>query len=245
MHSSNVHQASSHPPAVIVPLQRDVSRAARHQICDWLRAEILEVRLQPGAPIAETEIAARFHASRTPVREALLRLSNEGLVDIVPQVGSFVAKLQLQRIREALFVREVIECEVVRRLALTPGSHPALARLSDVMKAHARAIAARDIRMTFAADDEFHRTLVEAAGLPGVWETLTRARQLHSRIRALSMPELKGAEMSVTQHGTVLKRILAGDADRAEAAMRDHIGLNQGFAQTIAERYPAYFQADG
>lgn len=226
------------------PYVRDVSRAARHQIYDWLRAEILEANLLPGKPIVEAQIAERFHASRTPVREALLRLADEELVEVIPQVGSFVSRLRLSRIRDGLFVREAIETEIVRNLASTPASHRELAVLDAVIDEHRRAISAGSIKRIFAADEAFHRTLLEAAGRAGVWETVARARQLHSRIRAISVPELNGAERSVAQHRRVLDCIRAGDVEKAVAAMRSHITLNWDFAKTIEQREPELFWSE-
>lgn len=202
----------------------------------------MEGRIRPGEAIPELKIASRFKVSRTPIREALLRLANEELVEIVPQVGSFVSKLRLQQIREALFVREAIECQVVSKLATTPEAYASLQVIDDVLRAHQRGIEASDLKQIFAADDAFHRTLVVAAGLPGLWETLARARQAHSRIRAISVPEMKGAEQSVVQHATILKRILGGDSEGAAEAMREHILLNWGFAQTIADHHPEFFE---
>ncbi len=72
--------------------------------CEWPRAAILDVRIVPGTVIVEADVARRFGSSRTPVREGLLRLADEGLVDVRPQRGTYVARLALPRIAEALFV---------------------------------------------------------------------------------------------------------------------------------------------
>ena len=81
-----------------------------------LRSDILYARLRPGEALSENSLAASLNISRTPVREAIQRLAREGLVQVLPQRGSYVALLSLRRIRDALFVREAVETEIVRRI---------------------------------------------------------------------------------------------------------------------------------
>jgi DNA-binding GntR family transcriptional regulator len=211
------------------------------RIGGWMRRQILDVRLPPGAPIVEAAIAQRFGASRTPVREALLRLADEGLVDIRPQRGTYVARLVLSRIAEALFVREAVECAVLARLASRP-DHAALARrLGAIVDGHEAALDARDDAAGFAADERFHRELVQAAGLPGVWDVVARAREMHQRIRAIAVPELGSARAAVAGHRAVVRALAAGRADAAQTAMTRHLARNLALAQAIARRHPDYF----
>lgn len=221
-------------------MSRD-ARTLSMRIGAWLRGQILDVRQPPGAAIVEAAIAQRFRASRTPVREALLRLADEGLVDILPQRGTFVARLALPRIAEALFVRQAVECAVLERLAAR-ADHAALARsLGAIVDAHAAAVDAGDDAAGFAADERFHRALVEASGLPGVWDVVARAREMHQRIRAIAVPELGSARAAVAGHRAVVRALRSGRADAARAAMARHLARNQALAREIARRHPDYF----
>lgn len=213
------------------------------QIHAWLRNAILDVDLIPGAPIVESEVAARFGSSRTPVREALLRLADEALVEIRPQRGTSVARLVLNRIEEAQFIRQAVEGAVIRRIC-AQGTHFALAdELARLLRGHAVLVRSNDTSAAFDADTIFHRTLVEAGGLPGVWEVVARAREMHQRVRSIAVPELRTAGRALAEHRKVVKALRTGDADAAAGAMAAHLSRNLVLARELAERHPDYFEA--
>jgi DNA-binding GntR family transcriptional regulator len=220
-------------------------RPLSSRLHDWLRQAILDVRLLPGAPIAESEIAARFGSSRTPVREALLRLAEEDLVEVLPQRGTYVATLSLSRIEEALFVREAIECAVIRQVAARQGRADLARRLEVAIREHAAADAAGDVAAVMAADTQFHRTLVEASGLPGIWTAVARAREMDQRIRAIAVPELRSGAQAIRAHRAIVAALRAGRAADAVAGMTAHIERNLELARTLAEHHPDYFAPAG
>jgi DNA-binding GntR family transcriptional regulator len=219
--------------------------ALSERIHAWLRTAILDVELLPGAPLAESEIAQRFDSSRTPVREALLRLADEHLVEIRPQRGTYVARLSLGRIEEAQFVRQAVEGAVIRRVCATGAYATVKQVLEPVLRRHATAAAADDAPGTLAADTLFHRSIVMASGLPGVWEVVARARDMHQRIRAIAVPELRSGSRALAEHRAVVRALAAGDAQAAEAAMARHLARNLDLARTIARRHPGYFEPEG
>lgn len=222
---------------------RDV-RPLSARIHAWLRGAILDLSLEPGAPIVEADVAARFDASRTPVREALLRLADEELVEIRPQRGTYVARLSLARIESSMFIRQAIEAAVVRRLAIRPDRLALCASLAAIVRRHAAVVAAGDVLAALDADTEFHRALVQASGLPGVWEVVERARELHHRIRAIALPQLRTGRQAVADHRQVVAAIRSGSASRAELALGTHLVRNVELAREIARRHPGYFLAD-
>lgn len=207
----------------------------------WLRQAILTVELEPGAMIAESEIAARFGTSRTPVREALLRLADEGLVEIRPQRGTYVARMSLARIEEALFVRAAVEGAVLQRIAVQDDRRALARSLSAIVDAQAVAVAARDTPAALDADTAFHRALVEASGLPGVWDVVARARDLHHRLRAIAVPEENSAPRAIADHRSIVRALRAGDGEAAARRMSAHLGRNLALARAIARRHADYF----
>lgn len=207
----------------------------------WLRQAILAVELAPGAMIAESEIAARFGTSRTPVREALLRLADEGLVEIRPQRGTYVARMSLARIEEALFVRAAVEGAVLQRIAALADRQPLVRTLTAIVDAQAAAVAARDTPAALDADTAFHRALVEASGLPGVWDVVARARDLHHRLRAIAVPQTGSAPRAIADHRAIVRALRAGDGAAAGARMGAHLARNLALARAIARRSPDYF----
>jgi DNA-binding GntR family transcriptional regulator len=207
----------------------------------WLRQAILAVELVPGAMIAESEIAARFGTSRTPVREALLRLADEGLVEIRPQRGTYVARMSLARIEEALFVRTAVEGAVLQRVAAGADRAALVRALDAAVDAQAAAVAAGDTPAALDADTAFHPALVVASGLPGVWDVVARARDLHHRLRAIAVPQTDSAPRAITDHRAIVRALRAGDGAAAAARMAAHLARNLALARTIARRHPGYF----
>lgn len=208
---------------------------------DSIRQLIVGGELPMGAQLSESTLAAQLGISKTPVREALLRLSDEALVEIRPQRGTYVARLSLTRIESAMFIRQAIECAVVRRLA-THARGGALTRvLSAIVRRQGEAVDAGDVTAGLDADTEFHRTLVEASGLPDVWSVVERARELHHRIRAIAVPTLNSGPQAVADHRRVIAALRRGDAERADRALSLHLSRNVTLARTIAARHPAFF----
>ena len=206
-----------------------------------LRAAILDVALRPGAAIAEADVAERFGVSRTPVREALLRLADEGLVDIRPQRGTSVARLSLDRIEEALFVRRAVECAVIARIFARGENVRLGVALVAIVDAQAAAIARRDVAAALDADTRFHHALVDASAHRGVWRVVSEARDLHHRIRAIAVPELGSATQAIRDHRAIAKALRDGSEARAIAAMTAHLSRNLALARTIARAHPDYF----
>jgi DNA-binding GntR family transcriptional regulator len=224
------------------PIAAGFGRSMREQVQQRLRDAIVGVRIRPGEALSENDIAHVLEVSRTPIREALQRLANEGLVHVVPQVGTFVARMNLSHIHEALFMREAIECAALARMpARLPKAHAQA--LERIVNEHRRAVRGDELRPVFAADDAFHRTLLEIAGVPGLWRYVREAREMHRRVRALSRGEYDSARRSVGQHAAVVAALASGRRTAAIGLMREHIGMNAVIADDMARRHPEYFVA--
>ncbi len=204
--------------------RRDVSESAR--VYAWLRQGILDVTLVPGAVLPESDVAMRFGTSRTPVREALLRLAEEGLIEIRPQRGTYVSRMRLDRLEEALFVRAAVEGAILRELAARH-DHVALAdALGRAVAAHAAAVERGDTAATLEADAAFHHALVDASGRPGLWDVIGKARDMHHRVRALAAPESLNARTALADHRGIVRAIRAGSGELAAKRLAVHVGRN-------------------
>lgn len=194
------------------PIARQISRA--------LRERIIRNDLVPDQKISESEIARQYGISRQPVREAFIRLAADGLVAILPQRGTRIRRIDTGAVREARFVREAVESDIVRLLAEAP-ERIDLADLEDQLIAQER-IADSDPVAFIAADEAFHRTLAEAAGKAGIWRRVQSLKAQMDRVRFLSLGQFPTAKL-IAQHRAVVAAIGAGDPPRAEAAMRTHL----------------------
>src|SRR5215469_6489246 len=138
---------------------RDNSKAER--VYTDLRRRIRELALPPGAPLRKEEIALELGVSRAPVSEAIARLAEEGLVDVFPQHGSFVAPIRATDVRESLFVRTALEVEAMRRLA--PVVDPQLVLALDAnIAAQTTALGAENLVEFYDLDEALHAAIFAA-----------------------------------------------------------------------------------
>src|SRR5215475_5885788 len=201
-----------------------------------LRQDVVTLRLKPGTRLSENELAARFGTSRAPVREALIRLAEEGLIDVRPQRGSFVSRISLAAMEQARLVREALEVVIIRRAAETKLSKSALKACDAAI---AGQLEARDDPERFTqCDDEFHRAFAEAASLGGIWSIIEREKVQFDRVRILSLPHVTPVDVLIGQHRAILAAVLDGDPDQAEKAIRTHLSEVLRIADDLAIRHP-------
>lgn len=218
--------------------------ALAERVFAQLRSDILHARLRPGEALSENGLAARLDVSRTPVREAVQRLVREGLVQVLPQRGSYVALLSIRRIRDALFVREAVETEIVRRILAAPENPAGIAALEASMQRQAQALASGDLEATMRADEDFHRSLLHSCGLDGVWPIVAQARDMHQRTRAIAVPELQSGEQAVADHHAIVAGLRQRDAAAALQAMSRHLARNHTLTLRVAALHPDYFEVE-
>lgn len=208
------------------------------QLVAELRRKILNMDLKPGVPVSEAELALASSASRTPARQAVKQLVSEGLLESFPSRGTFVAPIQLNRLRDALFIRETLEPEVARRRALAEDHLPLADRLDALIQRHADALEAGQHAEAYAIDSDFHQAL---SGDGFLWQVLQQARAQGDRLHALS--KVRGESMSVAlaHHRRIAGTIRDGDGAASHAAMLDHLKDNHIALDVIVDEFPDYF----
>jgi DNA-binding GntR family transcriptional regulator len=221
--------------APIAP-RRSAAEAAYHA----LREAVISLVLPPGAVVARAAIATRLGISQTPVREALIRLQEERLIEVVPQSATRVAPIDLASAREAQFLRLSVELEILRRLAQAPNPALAVTLKAEVARMEA-ARAAGDEAGFVAADDAFHAALYAEAGVPRLRE-LVRSRSGHlDRLRRLHLPTPGKADTILHEHAALAEAILAGDAAAAERHLRAHLSGTFAEVERLRAEAPQFF----
>jgi DNA-binding GntR family transcriptional regulator len=206
-------------PATALDL-REASKAER--VYDSLRRRIRELALPPGAPLRKEEIALELGVSRAPVSEAIARLAEEGLVEVFPQHGSFVAPIRAADVRESLFIRTALETEAMRRLAAV--ADPALlAELDANLARQSEALAEGDLGRFYDLDEALHAVIFAATAAPRALRLLDSARAPVDRMRRLALPEPGRAQETLEEHRRLVEALRTGDAEFAAAAMRVHL----------------------
>jgi GntR family transcriptional regulator, rspAB operon transcriptional repressor len=165
----------------------DRSRPLREQIYPMVRSLLLTGAIKPGEVIDEKAIAAQLHVSRTPVREAVKRLSDEHLIDVVAQSATRAAKIDAKEIEESFLIRRALEMESAAQAAAHMNQDHA-DRLHDILMMHARAVERKHFIEAIARDDEFHRYISEISDLPRLWSTIEISKAQLDRCRHLMLP---------------------------------------------------------
>ena len=197
--------------------------SAADQVHEALRRAIVDVRLAPGTPISENSICRLFSVSRTPVRAAIQRLAEEGLVDVYPQVGSFVAPIRLAGLLDSHFVRRSLEVSLLREVAAR--WTPEMSRtMRAVVAEQERVIAAGDIDGFFGTDDGFHHCLGTFAGREGVWQAIVSAKVSLTRFHRYWAKPGRLADV-VREHLAIVDALDRGDAEGAEQALVTHLDM--------------------
>src|ERR1044071_4677483 len=201
---------------------RDLSKTDR--VDEVLRRRIRELALAPGAPLRKEEIALELGVSRAPVSDAISRLAEEGLIDVFPQHGSFVALIRSSDVRESLFVRTALEVEAMRRLA--PVADPqTLAVLDANIAAQVDALAKGNLEHFYDLDEALHAAMFGAIETPRALRLLEAARAPLDRVRRLALPDQGRPEQTLAEHRALVEAIRSGDGEYAAAAMRAHLTM--------------------
>jgi DNA-binding GntR family transcriptional regulator len=224
-------------PSCAVPTPTDVET-----IYQTIRTDIIRMRLRPSERLSEKELGLRFGTSRTPVREAIVRLVEDGLIEVRPQRGTYVARISLQAVRRARFVRSALELAIIREAA----EHGVPQAVLDQAK---RAIADQenarlDPERFTTADDMFHRTFANGVGYGDIWSVVENQKAQFDRIRFLSLPNVTPIDHLIEQHRMILSAVEARDPDRAEKTLRTHLSIVVETAAALMRTNPDLILSD-
>lgn len=218
-----------------------VKRRARYGVYDTLRRQIVSLDLPPAAALSENELAASLGVSRTPIREALLLLAQDGLVQVFPKVGTFVARVDPAAVAEAQFLREAVETASLRSLKF-PLDETAVAALADLL--HRQDEVTSDVSAFFPLDEQFHEGLMALAGHRDSWATVSRAKAHLDRARTLGLKSTSPPADMAADHRAVFDAVVAGDLPAAEKRLRQHLSLILADVAAIRRTSPELFVAD-
>jgi DNA-binding GntR family transcriptional regulator len=217
----------------------DRERQAAPQVFERLSGMIIALELPPGSALSRAELATQFGVSSTPIRDALMRLEEEGLVDVFPQYATVVSRVDIRLAQQAHFLRQAIELEIVRGLAI---NHPEafVTELNATIARQMQFAKAGEFEKFIAADNEFHAQLYAAADKQDIW-MLVKSRSGHiDRLRRLHLPSPGKAQDIVRHHKLIARAIGAGDPDEAQKHLRTHLSGTLSELARIRARYPEY-----
>lgn len=229
------------PLSAILPRTTlDRSRHAAPQVFEQLRARIVSMELAPGTVLVRSELAEAFGVSQTPIRDALIKLGEEGLVQIFAQHATVVSRIDLAAAGQAHLLRQALELEIVERLAAGEADAALEARLTDALARQEATglLTDADCVEFIEADQAFHQAMYIALGLEALW-TLVRRQSGHiDRLRRLHLPEAGNIASVLAQHEQIAATIARREPSAARTAVREHLNDLLGRIDEIRRLYP-------
>ncbi|MDQ0900893.1 MULTISPECIES: GntR family transcriptional regulator [unclassified Paenibacillus] len=215
--------------------------SAREAVYHTLKGQILSNELLPGTSISEKEMSIQFGVSRTPVRESFVRLSQEGLLDIYPQRGTVVSLIDLELVEEARFMREQLECAVIRLACLSFPSEE-LDALQTNLILQRKCVAEQDYKKMFEYDEAFHRTLFKGCSKLNTWAVIQQINVHLNRTRMLRLAADHHWDDLFTQHQQMVEAIQESNVVWAEKVMSEHMHLTILDQALLKQKFPTYFK---
>ena len=220
----------------------DRRRSVPRQVYEVLREKILTVQLKPGESINERWLAEWLGVSRTPIREAINRLSANGLIAIVPNVGTSVSLINVGRVKEFSLIRMSLESLIVRHAAEKFNEASALA-LGALIDQQMATLKGPDLIENIVVDSQFHHAIAEISGLTATWAIMQHAMDEILRVRHLSIRLLRPLREPIDEHQAILDSLKTGDADLCERAMKAHLNSSFQHIAKALKHHPEYLES--
>ncbi len=194
----------------------------RDVVFNTLREAILKGDLKPGERLMELQLASKLGVSRTPIREAIRMLEQEGLAVTTPRKGAEVAKMTLKDMEDVLEIRDALD-ELAVRIACQKITDEQLKQLEDVKELFEKNTQTNNVKNIAEADVSFHDVIYEATGNPKLVTLLNNLREQVYRYRVEYIKDPKNYPTLITEHEAILESLKNRDVKNAVEAMHVHV----------------------
>ena len=223
---------------IMEPLARESTREYAYRV---LKANIMKLKLLPGTALSEKDISVLLNVSRTPVREAFIRLSQEYLLDVVPQKGTYVSLIDLDNVKESKFLRQIVEKEVIK-LACTEFSNDKLVELQSCLSLQEACVRNNQPLDFFELDEILHSTIFAGCHKTRVW-TITQQMHTHyNRVRIMNVSGGHDMPRILAQHRELVRAIQTQDVQLGSETIYLHINKVTFDLKELMNQYPNYFK---
>ena len=205
-----------------------------------LQNAIIFSKLPPGQVLKERELCDILSISRTPIREALLRLQEDGLVEIFPQAGTYVSRISIEAVHESQFIRVALEMATVG-YAARHGTLEWQTKTRRLIEKYKQALEWEDFDELFDLDEQFHRSIAEFRFRDRLWKMTNSAKAHMDRVRRLSLPYRDRRLAIAEEHTAVLDAIITREEAQAVEAMRRHLNTVFQDLERVRTEHGEYF----
>ena len=215
-------------------------------VFEILKQEILNLELKPGQSISENEICDRFAVSRTPVRDALRRLQEQGFVESIPYKGTYVTLLNLKNIKQMIYMRVAVETMVLRDFIeiCTPMM---LEEIRYLIRKQQALIQEKDFEpeQFYRMDAQMHAIWFAATDKMKLWEMIQAAQLHYTRFRMLDFVTETDFTRIIKEHTNLFELIEKKDKEKLEEALKEHLYYSmKRMKRQIEVDYKDYFEAE-
>lgn len=221
-------------------LQRKGNGTISDYVYEVIRKNIISLNMVPGQQISEKEISEKLKVSRTPVREAFIKLAREGLLKVVPQIGTYISYIDLDLVEDIRFIRECLEKSVLK---IATESFPE--ELIGVLKLNIESQKSLAKQKNFfdllMMDEEFHKTIFMGCNKERTWSFIEQINSDYNRVRMLTFIADINWENVIYQHEQILDSIINKDTEKGQEVISNHIQKIIFEQMELKERYPQYF----
>lgn len=216
-------------------LNMDAYLPLRDVVFNTLREAILKGDLQPGERLMELQLAAKLGVSRTPIREAIRMLEQEGLAITIPRKGAEVAKMTLKGMEDVLEIREALD-ELAVQLACTRITEEQLGLLKDRKKEFELSLKSGKLKAIAEADVKFHDVIYEATGNPKLVNLLNNLREQIYRYRVEYLKNAQNHPVLIREHESIYQALIKRDRDAAMVSIREHVSNQANAVKEVIVR---------
>ena len=206
-----------------------------------IKRNIINLNMAPGNRISENEISELLHVSRTPVREAFIKLAKEGLLYVIPQKGTYISYIDLDIVEDARFIRESLEKSVLK-IATEKFPEELLGVLQENLNVQKKLIEQRSFFEFLIMDEEFHKTIFIGCNKERTWSFIENINSEYKRVRMLTFIADINWKNIIEQHMQILNSIKNHDEEMGQEVIGNHIKKLIFEQVELKERYPQYFK---
>lgn len=221
-------------------LDKIKGESARDYVLRVLKYNILHINLKPGQNISENEIAEELSVSRTPVREAFIRLSQEELLEIYPQKGTSVSLINMELVSEGRFVRKTLEKSIVRMACTDFWSEELVMELEENMNMQEFVVSRNNLLKLMDLDEIFHRIIFKYCKKERTCSLVEGLSSDFYRIRMLRVKSNSDLDEILAQHKEIMNSIKERDPERAERAMDMHLSSVKSDQEVVKRDFPHF-----
>ena len=227
----------------LILIEKEPHETVREYAYRVLYQNIMTLKLPPGTAMSEQELSGILQVSRTPVREAFIRLAQKGLLEVLPQRGTFVSKIHTEQLAEFRFFRVSLVRGIVE-LACQEFVDPWKTNLEFCIFEQGKFVANGNAESFFKSDNTLHSLLYEGCGKPHIWQVVQDSNLDYARARVLNISDGYAAEQMeflYEQHKVIVQAVFDKNVKAAQDMMTKHINKVMVDVAVLKKEYPEYF----